>query len=309
MLNVAAVCGQTDVCKYLLGNNALVNHKTKYGKTALYWAVKYHKFDVCKLLLQYRADVINASYDNNSLIDTANTTKDENIIHLIKEHSKIRQMTILGIKRIIDIKRDNVTELENEYAKFNQLKQSLHEKRNEIDYLQKELDCWKNDASEKKVRLSYSKSEIGKAMLQKQITECEGMTNTINEQLSKAKESVNKYEEAIKEIEPVTERYEKEKQEFEYFNKCFDEGKYDNITKQLKKDCPICLEGMKPHLKIFQCAEGHLLCERCYEKVRETTEVCPCCRKNLVSYPMRNKALEELNENLEKAKLLNLSSD
>ncbi len=41
--------------------------------------------------------------------------------------------------------------------------------------------------------------------------------------------------------------------------------------------CPVCLE-IQRDCKIFQCGNGHLICEACYVKVSD----CPVCREKLV---------------------------
>ena len=41
-------------------------------------------------------------------------------------------------------------------------------------------------------------------------------------------------------------------------------------------DCPVCLEEMRPPKKIFQCSNGHSLCEQCKNNPALTS--CPICR-------------------------------
>ena len=50
-------------------------------------------------------------------------------------------------------------------------------------------------------------------------------------------------------------------------------------------------------VKIFQCSEGHLLCEKCFTKIRDSTKVCPHFNQDFISNPIRNKVLEEIIEN------------
>jgi len=45
-------------------------------------------------------------------------------------------------------------------------------------------------------------------------------------------------------------------------------------------ECPVCLEEMKPPRRIWQCADGHPVCEYCRKKPQVTC--CPACRKYLV---------------------------
>ena len=43
--------------------------------------------------------------------------------------------------------------------------------------------------------------------------------------------------------------------------------------------CPVCLDPCKPPLQIYQCHEGHIVCESCFSKPELVT--CPQCRMSL----------------------------
>jgi len=63
----------------------------------------------------------------------------------------------------------------------------------------------------------------------------------------------------------------------------------------LEKDfeCPVCYEVMSPPSRIFQCSNGHLICEQC--KQRQEIRSCPTCRVPLgPSSLLRNIPLEKL---------------
>lgn len=45
-------------------------------------------------------------------------------------------------------------------------------------------------------------------------------------------------------------------------------------------ECPVCLEEMRPPKKIWQCSDGHAICEFCRKKPHVTC--CPVCRKYIV---------------------------
>lgn len=55
-------------------------------------------------------------------------------------------------------------------------------------------------------------------------------------------------------------------------------------------ECPVCLERMHP--PIYQCVEGHTICNRCHSKV----DACPACRSGALN--IRCRALEQLTEKL-----------
>jgi hypothetical protein len=52
-------------------------------------------------------------------------------------------------------------------------------------------------------------------------------------------------------------------------------------------ECPVCLEEMKPPLKIFTCGNGHLICSTCRPKV----SICTNCREK---YTGRATAVEQI---------------
>eukprot|EP00092_Neocalanus_flemingeri_P009793 GFUD01010551.1.p1 GENE.GFUD01010551.1~~GFUD01010551.1.p1 ORF type:complete len:230 (-),score=76.73 GFUD01010551.1:58-747(-) len=52
-------------------------------------------------------------------------------------------------------------------------------------------------------------------------------------------------------------------------------------------ECPVCLEEMKPPLKIFNCRNGHLVCSEC----RPRLTVCTNCREE---YTGRATAVEQM---------------
>merc|ERR1719500_385044 len=44
-------------------------------------------------------------------------------------------------------------------------------------------------------------------------------------------------------------------------------------------ECPVCLEEMAPPTRIFQCRNGHLICEPCKTGLRPC--ICPKCRQEM----------------------------
>ena len=52
-------------------------------------------------------------------------------------------------------------------------------------------------------------------------------------------------------------------------------------------ECPVCLEDLKPPLKIFNCRNGHLICSVCKPKVN----ICTNCREE---YTGRATAIEQM---------------
>jgi len=58
-------------------------------------------------------------------------------------------------------------------------------------------------------------------------------------------------------------------------------------------ECPVCLEIAWPPKKIFQCREGHIVCDSC--KANPQLKNCPMCRTPFSSHLIsRNRSLEEV---------------
>jgi len=58
-------------------------------------------------------------------------------------------------------------------------------------------------------------------------------------------------------------------------------------------ECPVCLELAWPPRKIFQCREGHIVCDTC--KANPNLKTCPICRVSFSDHlTSRNRSLEEL---------------
>ena len=60
--------------------------------------------------------------------------------------------------------------------------------------------------------------------------------------------------------------------------KCVTDDSFEAAKSQL--ECPICLEVMKPPVKIWMCPQTHLVCEDC--KDRMDNSICPTCRSDKV---------------------------
>jgi len=58
--------------------------------------------------------------------------------------------------------------------------------------------------------------------------------------------------------------------------------------------CPVCLEEMVPPTRIFQCGNGHLVCETCKNGLRPC--ICPECRQDIIG---RATAMEALLRSLQ----------
>ena len=309
-LMIASFLGHAEVCEFLLLNNADINLKDENGHNALFHAVRQKRYDTCKLLIHHGVDVNLTDNNGKSILESVNATDDENIISLIRKHKHAKtvnkeieetrkHLKKLEMKQILDRKRQRLAQIENAKARIDELKQLLLEKKKERGILELHVEFLIENINGRNKGLSAlttGNSQI-KLLLQQQNTECQAKVNNMLDKISDINQSINKYTTEIKTTEMRTTEYEKQKREYEFYNKRFQEGKYDKIIKELNKECPICFEEMLTPIKIFQCSQGHLLCENCFKKVSDSAKVCPFCKRDVVTIPIRNRALEEAIEN------------
>ena len=60
---------------------------------------------------------------------------------------------------------------------------------------------------------------------------------------------------------------------------------------RILSECPVCFYDMIPPMKIFQCINGHSLCENCKDNEHVTT--CPSCRVTLQGNAISRNILAE----------------
>ena len=61
---------------------------------------------------------------------------------------------------------------------------------------------------------------------------------------------------------------------------------------KITSECPICLQSLKPPVRIYQCVEGHYFCETC--KQNRHMKTCPYCRAALAENCARVRCMEEV---------------
>ena len=67
------------------------------------------------------------------------------------------------------------------------------------------------------------------------------------------------------------------------------QGRKDKMEKIIQ--CTVCFS--LPFCKIYQCADGHLICVDCYSKMPKPIS-CPSCRTPMPATPIRNRAAEQV---------------
>ena len=84
------------------------------------------------------------------------------------------------------------------------------------------------------------------------------------------------------------------KKENDYLKKCYETEAFDNMIQNVKRECPIYFNEIRPNVKIYQCQLGHFLCEECFSKIEERAKICPSCKVDVASSPIRCRALEKV---------------
>jgi len=56
-------------------------------------------------------------------------------------------------------------------------------------------------------------------------------------------------------------------------------------------ECQVCYDFF--HASIFQCADGHIICENCFHQLAIPRN-CPSCKGSYPNLPIRNRALERI---------------
>ena len=80
----------------------------------------------------------------------------------------------------------------------------------------------------------------------------------------------------------------------------YDQATYNNDRHQdaqVEVACPVCLEIPLPPRKIYQCSQGHALCDLCLSRIDQK---CPTCREdwgNSAHLPARNRMAETMIQN------------
>ena len=81
----------------------------------------------------------------------------------------------------------------------------------------------------------------------------------MQDQITSIVKNIGEYKKEIKTLETMTENPEQRKRQCEFYKKCLDEGKHDEIIKELNKECPICFEEMQPFTKYFNAHKTFVL--------------------------------------------------
>ena len=304
-LMIGSLEGHHEVVKMLLNHHAEVNLKNFDGYTALMYASTKGHHEVVKILLDYHADVNAQNNKGNTALHESLTTQiTPNIVNVVKlllseggdleilnkENKAVLELAEKtqnqDIKSLVNetIEQKNIEFLRNELKK-REAKQIVSKRKKKL----KEISVLNNNVSQLQQEIRDEKERT---------EELEKKVEMLLIEISNKKEKIENLKSEVKiKIEGEEYRsYEKLKQDVVYFEHCVKTENYDDVINLDKRECPICFNEMKSSQKIYQCQNGHILCEECFNRIIEGTKLCPFCKIDIATNPIRNRALEEIIE-------------
>lgn len=201
----------------------------------------------------------------------------------IKDEDTVEDLNCEEFEKIF-VSRKQVMRTQKQQSQITRFEEQLKNmKETTREILVKEIDLKKKNLKLYKQEKAGELEPIEKAMKALQIS-MERLMNSVTEEKNIHLGEIEKKEEEIR----------KAKSDLESF-----ERSYLPTSETMKKDfdCPVCYELMEPPRRIFQCLNGHLICQNCKE--RPEIRACPVCRIHLGSKKQnlsRNLALEKLGE-------------
>ena len=304
-LMIASLEGHHEVVKILLNHYAEVNSKNFDGYTALMYASRKGHHEVVKILLDYHADVNAQNNEGNTALHESLTTQiTPNIVNVVKlllseggdleilnkENKAVLELAKKtqnqDIQSLVNetIEQKNIEFLRNELKK-RQAKQIVSKRKKKL----KEISVLNNNVSQLQQEIRDEKDRT---------EELEKKVEMLLTEISNRNEKIENLKSELKiKIEGEEYRsYEKLKQDVVYFEHCVKTENYDDVINLDKRECPICFNEMKSSQKIYQCQKGHIVCEECFNRIIEGTKLCPFCKIDIATNPIRNRALEEIIE-------------
>lgn len=304
-LMIASLEGHHEVVKILLNHYAEVNSKNFDGYRALMYASRKGHHEVVKILLDYHADVNAQNNEGNTALHESLTTQiTPNIVNVVKlllseggdleilnkENKAVLELAKKtqnqDIQSLVNetIEQKNIEFLRNELKK-RQAKQIVSKRKKKL----KEISVLNNNVSQLQQEIRDEKDRT---------EELEKKVEMLLTEISNRNEKIENLKSELKiKIEGEEYRsYEKLKQDVVYFEHCVKTENYDDVINLDKRECPICFNEMKSSQKIYQCQKGHIVCEECFNRIIEGTKLCPFCKIDIATNPIRNRALEEIIE-------------
>ena len=294
----ASSFGYYKVVKELLNHHADTNIQKNDGSTALMLASKYKHTQIVMELINHNADVnLQDSKGNTALhlvlLEKVTDTTINILKLLLSDFTYLEKLNIEN-KSVIQLAKDSqnqeIIDLIEDYPEQKKIEATKRElKKLQVNQIIKKR-------KRKLTRLNAVNDEVFD--LQQKINQKETRNTALTEELNKNREEVKAWKCLLKrKIESEDfKTYKKLEEENKYLEKCYETEAFDTVLQPVKRECPICFNEIRPHEKIYQCQSGHILCEECFSKIKERTKICPSCKVEIASSPIRCRALEKVIE-------------
>ena len=328
-LILASLNGNYEIVIELVNCGAKVNLQDMFGWTALMTASRKGHYEIVRLLLNYHANPnIQANDGLTALMLASNYKRNQIVMELINHNADVNLQNRQGNTALHSVLLEKVTDTTINIAKLllsdttnfekinrrnKSVKQLVRESQNlEILQLMEDiLERKKINAAKRELKKLQANQIINKrkqkllqvSALQDEILDLQQNIDNVKRQNIELKEQLKKNYEKVKTWECTLKSkkenvdlksYEKLKEDIEYFERCIEKETFDNVIQLAKRECPICFNEMIPNKKIYQCQLGHILCEECFGRIKEKDKFCPFCKIDIVSNPIRCRALEDV---------------
>ena len=326
-LMVASRMRSHKIVKELLNHHAEVNSQDVHGTTALMTACSWGNYKIVKELLDHHADVnIQSRQGDTALIVASKHKRQQVVMELLNHdtdvnlqdskgntalHSVLLEIVTDTTINIVKLLLSDKTNLEKKNKKKKSVVQLAKESLNQDikELIEDFFDKKKIEVTKRELKKLQANQIINKRkmkllgasavndevhFLEQTINQMETRNTQLEVELKKNRETVktSRISLKIKMESEAFKSYKKLKEEYDYFERCYVAEAFDEVIQPAKRECPICLNGMTPKKKIYQCQSGHFFCEDCFCKIRESTKSCPFCRVDITINSIRCRALE-----------------
>ncbi|XP_023345234.1 uncharacterized protein LOC111714374 isoform X2 [Eurytemora carolleeae] len=293
-LILSCISGSADVVNLLTSRSEVsLNSADVFGGTALMYASKLENPECLEILLAHRdVDPDAEDLDGKTAEDYARECdRGDNIVVLREARAeRIRGSWLVDPVEAADSDTDQGTEVET-YDESVQ---------NGISLVSRSL-CYSNSEPADPITTQLESRCIEnfnheKEKLEENLKDLrlkfESDLQTIDSELSEEKRSLE--EKYLAEVVQAEEKAKKQKEDLQAkfsatkksleLNICldkFDWNKFLRISNSVSEfECPVCMEEMKPPVKIWQCVDGHPICDIC-RRMPQVTQ-CPVCRQDII---------------------------